>query len=60
MMIDVKKELEPTITLIMGEKEARWLMEMVQNPMCESPDLSSEEIRQSYWDALKAAGIDPR
>jgi hypothetical protein len=50
---EVLRQIE--VTLIMDEKEARWLHSLLQNPLVERGDLESlesYEYRSSIWQAL--------
>lgn len=45
-----------TITLILSEKQARWLKGVVQNPLQLTPDeepIEEKEMRETFWKALE-------
>lgn len=46
----VQKHVE--VTIIMTEAEAKWLKEMLQNPLSENESEAEGKTRQSFWDAL--------
>jgi hypothetical protein len=60
MEAKVRRDIE--VTIIMTEDEARWLMQIVQNPLLNDPDPDTEppidrKMRRLFWDVLYAEGI---
>lgn len=50
-----KKITQEIVILKLEENEAKWLKDLVQNPIgCEpdEEDKDSKEIRKKFWDAL--------
>ena len=50
----VAKTEKITITLQLEEREAKWLKDLVQNPLCDPVDEERESriMRKKFWNAL--------
>lgn len=48
----MKAEITKTTTLTLNEDEARWLKELMQNPLNESESYVDKLIRQDFFVAL--------
>lgn len=57
MKTEIQKQI--IVTIHLDEKEAMWLKNLVQNPLCH-PDKESKEdkqFREKFWNELKEIGI---
>lgn len=48
------------IVITMNENEAKWLKNLVQNPIGSTPDDEPKDdktIRRSFWDTLRKEGV---
>ena len=60
MKSNIKTEIE--VTLVLTEKEARWLKGLVQNHLVpgdvNDEDENSQKIRMAFWNELDSQGVE--
>lgn len=55
--MNINKIKETIINISLFEKEAKWLKEVMQNPLYDNEDERDRQMRKALWEGLDSAGI---
>lgn len=55
--MEVEVKVVKTVTIVLNEREAKWLKSVMQNPLSTPEAELDKEMRHTFWDALEDVSL---